>query len=83
MNVISCADLVVSVGIGIDYPAHIALAFLRGGGPDGPGGGALAAIGPAVLNGGASTFLAVAVTAFSRTEAFFILFKVGGFLVSC
>ena len=38
VSIISCIDLVMSVGIGVDYSAHVALAFIQVGGEGGRGG---------------------------------------------
>ena len=71
MNLVSCVCLVVSVGLGVDYAAHVALASNSV-----DSSSAVVSIGPAVINGAFTTFIAVVVVAFSKTESFFIFFKV-------
>ena len=60
IDVISCVNLVIAVGLCVDYAAHIAHTFMVTSGENGNEKAikALADIGPAVMNGGFSTFLA-------------------------
>ena len=88
IDVISCVNLVIAVGLCIDYSAHVAHCFLvteipdkSGQVPDWSGNDlrairALSDIGPAVLNGGFSTFLAFVVTSTSESHVFLTFFKV-------
>ena len=77
VNIVSSIDLIMTVGVGVDYAAHVALAHLTAPpSAEDPASFALTSIGPAVLNGGATTFLAVSAVSFSKTEAFQIFFRV-------
>merc|ERR1719486_1472841 len=82
IEVVSTVNLVIAVGLCVDYSAHIAHNFL---GQSGSGReravATLADIGPAVLNGGFSTFLAFVLTASSTSHVFATFFKIF-FLVS-
>ncbi len=105
LNLVSCLDLIMCVGIGVDYSAHVALAILhryericrtfsaclfgdicinsdKMEDEENRLRHSLTAIGPAVLNGGVTTFLAAAFVAFAKTEAFVIYFKVIWMLLS-
>ena len=99
IDVISCVNLVIAVGLCVDYSAHIAHTFIvtQKGIKHGlliknqpvnpffnlPVGSlqdralsTLGSIGPAVLNGGFSTFLAFVMTARSESHVFLTFFKV-------
>ena len=74
----SAVLLSVGLGLAVDYSAHIAHAFMAM-----PGKSkndrikhAVIEIGPAVFNGGFSTYLAFAILMFSQSFAFTIFFKV-------
>ncbi len=70
-------NMVVSLGLSIDYSTHMALAFLgAGSGASGVVRRALTSIGPAILNGGVTSLVAVSIVAFSKLETFVIFFKV-------
>ena len=77
IEVVSTVNLVIAVGLCVDYSAHIAHNFL---GQSGSGReravATLADIGPAVLNGGFSNFLAFVLTASSTSHVFATFFKV-------
>jgi hypothetical protein len=72
---VSVINLVLAVGLSVDYSAHIGHSFMVKGGPDKDKRAleALADMGAAVLAGGTSTFLAVAVLLFSNSYVFFVL----------
>jgi len=74
---VSVIQLVVSVGLCVDYAAHIGHSFMKM-----PGKSrservvkTLGDVGSAVLNGGISTFLATMVLAFSKSYVFRVLFQ--------
>merc|ERR1712018_424845 len=77
IDVISCCCIIVTVGLCVDYSAHIAHAFLVSSGSRlERAQKALHKIGPAVTNGGATTFLAVVLLCDSKSHAFITFFKV-------
>jgi len=69
---VSVINVVLAVGLSIDYSAHIGHCFMVKGGDskDARATEALADIGASVLNGALSTFLAVAVLLFSTSYVF-------------
>lgn len=69
---VSVINVVLAVGLSIDYSAHIGHCFMAKGGNDKDARAteALADIGASVLNGALSTFLAVAVLLFSTSYVF-------------
>ena len=77
IDTVSCINLVIAVGLCVDYSAHIVHNFLE---QTGDGNQrtvqTLRDIGPAVLNGGFSTFLAFVLTASSTSHVFITFFKV-------
>jgi len=77
IDVISCVNLVIAVGLCVDYSAHIAHCFMAQTGSSNERSiKTLRDIGPAVLNGGFSTFLAFVLTAGSTSHVFSTFFKV-------
>ena len=74
----SAVLLSVGLGLAVDYSAHIAHAFMATSGKskDDRIKHAVIEIGPAVFNGGFSTFLAFAILMVSQSFAFTIFFKV-------
>ena len=67
---------IVSTGLYVDYSVHVAYAFLQAEGTRHQRvEAALVEVGPAVFNGGLSTFLAISVTAFSGDVLWRRLFK--------
>ncbi|KAL3804398.1 hypothetical protein HJC23_011326 [Cyclotella cryptica] len=72
---VSVINLVLAVGLSVDYSAHIGHCFMVKGGysKDNRVIEALADIGASVLNGALSTFLAVAVLLFSTSYVFRVL----------
>lgn len=78
INIISSILIVLSIGLCVDYAAHIGLAFLitPGSSKDDRAKKALQTIGPAVLNGGFSTFLSISLMAASKSLAFISFFKI-------
>lgn len=69
---VSVINIVLAVGLSIDYSAHIGHCFMVKGGTnnDARATESLADIGASVLNGALSTFLAVAVLLFSKSYVF-------------
>lgn len=69
---VSVINVVLAVGLSVDYSAHIGHCFMVKGGDskDARATEALADIGSSVLNGAISTFLAVAVLLFSSSYVF-------------
>jgi len=72
---VSVINIVLAVGLSIDYSAHVGHCFMMKGGDDKNRRSleALADIGSAVLSGATSTFLAVVVLLFSKSYVFKIL----------
>jgi len=77
IDIISCVSIVLAIGLCVDYSVHIGHAFLIA-----PGTRldksiyAIETIGPAVFNGGFTTFLALSLLAFSQSSIFITFFKV-------
>jgi len=77
IDTVSCTMLIIAIGLCVDYSAHIAHAFMSSTGSRNERvQAALSDIGPAVLNGGFSTFLAFVLLAGSRSHVFSVFFKV-------
>jgi len=74
---VSVINIVLAVGLSVDYSAHVGHCFMTKGGNDKNRRAleALADIGAAVLNGATSTFLAVVVLLFSSSYVFTTLSK--------
>jgi predicted RND superfamily exporter protein len=72
---VTVINLVLAVGLSVDYSAHVGHSFMVKGGADNDRRAleSLADMGAAVLAGGASTFLAVVVLLFSDSYVFFVL----------
>jgi Niemann-Pick C1 protein len=72
---LSVINMVLAVGLSVDYSAHVGHCFMVKGGDDRNKRAleALADMGAAVLNGAISTFLAVVVLLFSSSYAFRVL----------
>merc|ERR1712012_352009 len=77
IDTVSCTNIVISIGLCVDYSVHVAHAFLSNQGSKNERvKKALAEIGPAVFNGGFSTFLAFVLLAGSKSHVFMTFFKV-------
>merc|ERR1711994_946243 len=78
IDTVSCTNIIISIGLCVDYSVHVAHAFLAntGGTRDERVKLALTEIGPAVFNGGFSTFLAFVLLAGSKSHVFTVFFKV-------
>merc|ERR1712226_1146563 len=77
IDIISCINIVLAIGLCVDYSVHICHAFLVAKGSKSERAvSAVEAIGPAVLNGGVTTFLALVLLAGSTSHTFLTFFKV-------
>jgi len=77
VDVITCNTLVISIGLCVDFSAHIAHYFLTSRGDRNQRMVAtMTKIGPAVLNGGTSTLLAFSLLYTSKSYVFLSFFKI-------
>ena len=77
INVITCNTLVISIGLCVDFSAHIAHGFIsRPGSRDERMISTVTEIGPAVMNGGLSTLLAFILLSTSKSYVFMSFFKI-------
>ena len=77
INVITCNTLVISIGLCVDFSAHIAHGFIsRSGSRDERVISTMTEMGPAVFNGGLSTLLAFILLATSKSYVFMSFFKI-------
>lgn len=77
IDIVSCVGLVLAVGLCVDYAAHIGLTFMASKGTRNERAlNTVHQIGPAVMNGGISTLLALSVLADSKAHVFISFFKV-------
>ena len=78
IDTVSCVNLVIAIGLCVDYSAHIAHRFSEESvvSKNKRVQSALTNIGPAVLNGGISTFLAFVLLAGSKSHVFGTFFKI-------
>ncbi|KAL0119259.1 hypothetical protein PUN28_009682 [Cardiocondyla obscurior] len=68
--------ILLCAGLAVDYAAHMGLEFVRSSGTKQERAlGTFSVIGPAVFNGGMSTFLAFVLLGFSRAYSFVAFFK--------
>merc|ERR1711915_291440 len=82
IDVISCVNIVLATGLCVDYSVHIAHAFaVAEGSRTERTKAALVNLGPAILNGGVTTFLAVIILPFSQSHVFKTFFKIFGLTV--
>jgi Niemann-Pick C1 protein len=77
IDTIVCMSVVLVVGLCVDYSAHIILSFCMAKGTTSleRASTALITIGPAILNGGTTTFLALVFLGFSNSFAYIVMFK--------
>ena len=77
IDIISCVNIVLAIGLCVDYSVHIGLAYMvaKGSRQD-KAVEAVASIGPAVFNGGFTTLLAVVLCSLSYSHVFLTFFKV-------
>ena len=78
IEIVTVINLILSVGLAIDYCAHIAVSYIcyEEGTRHAKAKRALRDVGTAVFNGGFSTFLAFVMVAWSDSYAFTTFFKV-------
>merc|ERR1719228_1457070 len=77
IDIISCVNIVLAIGLCVDYSVHIGHAFLIAqGSPQEKAVEAIETIGPAVFNGGLTTFLALVLCSLSTSHVFITFFKV-------
>ena len=83
MSTASAILLSVGLGLAVDYSVHIAHAFMRLSvdSEDERVKKVITEVGPAVFNGGFSTFLAFAILVFAKSFPFIVFFKMF-FLIS-
>eukprot|EP00732_Lithocolla_globosa_P001632 Lithocolla_globosa_v1_NODE_847_length_3192_cov_9.743067.p1 type:complete len:916 gc:universal NODE_847_length_3192_cov_9.743067:339-3086(+) len=75
LDAVVIVQLVLAVGLAVDYSAHVGHSFMVATGDNYERlCRAMGGIGPSVLNGAFSTFLAVLLLAFSQSYIFFIFF---------
>ena len=79
IDTVTTIILVIAIGLTVDYSVHIAHGFMaaQGKSRDDRVIQALYEVGPAVIHGGFSTFLAFALLAASKSYVFLTFFKVG------
>merc|ERR1711915_92150 len=77
IDIISCVNIVLAIGLCVDYSVHVGHAFLIANGTrQEKAVEAVSTIGPAVFNGGFTTFLALFLCGFSTSHVFITFFKV-------
>lgn len=77
IDTLSCVNIVLAIGLCVDYSAHIAHAYIVAEGSSiERSQTALSMMGPAIANGGITTFLAVVPLIFSASHVFLTFFKV-------
>ncbi|KAG7160185.1 NPC intracellular cholesterol transporter 1-like 1 [Homarus americanus] len=77
IDTVSCIDLVLAIGLSVDYAAHVGHTFMtKTGTRDERARQTVTTIGPAVLNGGFSTFLSFIFLSVSGSHVFQTFFKV-------
>eukprot|EP00090_Calanus_glacialis_P014060 TRINITY_DN22697_c0_g1_i1.p1 TRINITY_DN22697_c0_g1~~TRINITY_DN22697_c0_g1_i1.p1 ORF type:complete len:525 (-),score=56.22 TRINITY_DN22697_c0_g1_i1:73-1449(-) len=77
IDIFSASGAVLSIGLCVDYAVHLGLAFIIAKGSRlEKSVSALTSIGPAIFNGGLSTFLALVLLGFSTSYIFISFFKI-------
>ncbi|XP_046631548.1 uncharacterized protein LOC124311207 [Daphnia pulicaria] len=77
IDTVSCINLVLAIGLCVDYAAHVAHTFMTKTGTRNERAAAtISSIGPAVFHGGFSTFLAFIFLANSDSHVFLTFFKI-------
>ena len=83
IDTVSCNNLIIAIGLCVDYSAHVTHRYLgESGTKDERLVSTLTNIGPAVFNGGLSTFLAFILLASSKSHVFITFFKIFFLVVS-
>merc|ERR1719433_963180 len=77
IDIISCVNIVLAIGLCVDYSVHIGHAYMvAAGNRVERAQEAVGSIGPAVFNGGFTTFLALVLLGASSSHVFLSFFKV-------
>nr|SVE70620.1 EOG090X0BEK [Daphnia similis]SVE71247.1 EOG090X0BEK [Daphnia similis]SVE72505.1 EOG090X0BEK [Daphnia similis] len=77
IDTVSCINLVLAIGLCVDYAAHVAHTFMiKTGTRNERAAATISSIGPAVFHGGFSTFLAFIFLANSDSHVFITFFKI-------
>lgn len=77
IDIISCVNIVLAIGLCVDYSVHVGHAYLVAtGSRSEKAQEAMRTIGPAVFNGGFTTFLALVLLGASSSHVFISFFKV-------
>jgi len=77
IDIISCVNIVLAIGLCVDYSVHVGHAYLVAtGSRSEKAQEAINTIGPAVFNGGFTTFLALVLLGASSSHVFISFFKV-------
>jgi len=83
IDTVSCNNLIIAIGLCVDYSAHVTHRFLvEKGSKNERIVSTMQNIGPAVFNGGFSTFLAFILLAGSKSHVFISFFKIFFLVVS-
>ena len=82
IDIVSCTTIIISVGLCVDFSVHVAHTFMTVTGSRRERvQKSLTEIGPAVVNGGASTFFAFSMLVFSKSYVFKSFFKIFSLIV--
>merc|ERR1711892_257581 len=77
IDVVSAVNVIIAIGLCVDYSVHICHAFLTVSGTRKErAAAAMVDMGPAVLNGGISTLIAFILLAGSESHVFSVFFKI-------
>ena len=77
IDIISCINIVLAIGLCVDYSVHIGLSYMVAkGSRKEKAMKAVTTIGPAVFNSGVTTFLALLLCSLSSSHVFITFFKV-------
>ena len=77
IDILSCINIVLAIGLCVDYSVHIGLSYMVAKGSQRDKAmKAVTAIGPAVFNSGVTTFLALVLCSLSSSHVFITFFKV-------
>ncbi len=78
IDTVSCVNLIIAIGLCVDYSAHMAHRFLveRNGSREDRVQMTILNMGPAVMNGGLSTFITFILLANSQSHVFITFFKI-------
>ena len=77
IDVVSAVNVIIAIGLCVDYSVHICHAFLTlSGSRRDRAAAAITEMGPAVLNGGLSTLIAFILLAGSESHVFSVFFRI-------